>query len=141
MGPRSSPMSRRPPVRPNRRRRRRRRPWRCTRCRTRCALRQTLESSGILLVTTMVFGDVSGSSLTVAMPTVLLETGFSRGHEQEADDFAFALLKRKGISANAFADMLGRLQRKHGAEPDGASYFSTHPATKQRIARARAAAK
>jgi Zn-dependent protease with chaperone function len=105
------------------------------------ALRQTLESSGILLVTTLVFGDVSGSSLTVAMPTVLLETGFSRGHEQEADDFAFALLRSKGISPNAFADMMARLQRKHGAEPDGASYFSTHPATKQRIARARAAAR
>jgi Zn-dependent protease with chaperone function len=105
------------------------------------ALRQTLESSGILLVTTMVFGDVSGSSLTVAMPTVLLETGFSRGHEREADDFAFELLKRRGISTNAFADILARLSRKHGAEPDAISYFSTHPATKERIARARAAAR
>jgi Zn-dependent protease with chaperone function len=105
------------------------------------ALRQTLESSGILLVTTLVFGDVSGSSLTVAMPTVLLETGFSRGHESEADDFAFALLKRKGISTNAFADILARMSRMHGAEPDAISYFSTHPATKDRIARARAAAK
>lgn len=105
------------------------------------ALRQTLESSGILLVTTLLIGDVSGSSLTVAMPTVLLETGFSRGHEREADDFAFALLRRKGLSPNAFADALSRLSKAHGAEPDAISYFSTHPATKERIARARAAAK
>lgn len=105
------------------------------------ALRQTLESSGILLVTTLLIGDVSGSSLTVAMPTVLLETGFSRGHEREADDFAFALLKRKGISPNAFADALARLGKAQGVEPDAISYFSTHPATQDRIARARAAAK
>lgn len=105
------------------------------------ALRQTLESSGILVVTTLLIGDVSGSSLTVALPTVLLETGFSRGHEREADDFAFVLMKRKGISPNAFAEALQALTKAHGAEPDAISYFSTHPATQERIARARAAAK
>ena len=105
------------------------------------ALRQTLESSGILVVVGLITGDVSGSSLTVALPTVLLETGFSRTHETEADDFAFALLKRRGISPEAFAQALEHLSKAKGSQPDAVSYFSTHPATQERIDRARAAAK
>jgi Zn-dependent protease with chaperone function len=106
------------------------------------ALRQTLESSGILVLTGLLFGDVSGSSLTVALPVVLLETGFSRGHEQEADDFALRILKRRGKSPQAFADILRRLSQKHGIDDSGAiGYVSTHPPSRERIARAERAAK
>ncbi len=104
------------------------------------ALRQALESSGILVVTTLLFGDISGSSLTVTLPTVLLETGFSRGHEREADEFAFALLKRKGHSPKAFAGMMRRLSKAEAGEDDVVAYFSTHPASGQRIRRAEQAA-
>lgn len=105
------------------------------------ALRQTLESSGIVVMAALLFGDVSGSSLTVSMPTVLLETGFSRAHEREADEFAFALLLRKGHSPQAFADMLRRLGEKDGGDTAMVGYFSTHPASEDRIRRAEQAAK
>lgn len=105
------------------------------------ALRQTLESSGIVVMAALLFGDVSGSSLTVSMPTVLLETGFSREHEREADEFAFALLLRQGRSPQAFADMLRRLTKTRGDDGAVIGYFSTHPATDQRVRRAEQAAK
>lgn len=106
------------------------------------ALRQTLESSGILVLTGLLFGDVSGSSLTVALPVVLLETGFSRGHEQEADDFALRILKRRGKSPQAFADILRRLSKEHGIDDSGPiGYVSTHPPSRERIVRAERAAK
>lgn len=105
------------------------------------ALRQTLESSGILVVTALLFGDVSGSSLTISLPTVLLETGFSRSHEREADDFAFQLLRRQGRSPQAFADILKRLSKEREIGDSGPiGYLSTHPPSADRIRRAEQAA-
>lgn len=105
------------------------------------ALRQTLESSGILVVTALLFGDVSGSSLSVSLPAVLLETGFSRKHESEADEFAFRLLRRKGRSPQAFADMLKRLSAEQSVGDSGPiGYLSTHPPSAERIRRAEQAA-
>lgn len=105
-------------------------------------MRIALESSSVLLLTGMLFGDVSGSSLAVAIPAALLNSGFSRGHEREADAYAFDLLKRRGHSPRAFARMLARLERAHGAHgSDGVlGYLSTHPPSPQRMAAAEAAA-
>lgn len=107
------------------------------------ALRQTLESSGILVVTTLLLGDVSGSSLTVTMPTVLLETGFSRGHEREADEFGFKLLRSQGRSPKTFADILRKLVKQKPGDDSGDAigYISTHPSSEQRIRRAEQAAR
>lgn len=106
------------------------------------ALRQTLESSGILVMASLLFGDVSGSSLTVSLPVVLLETGFSRQHEQEADKFAVQILLRHGKSPQAFADILKRLSQQQKIDDSGAiGYLSTHPPSRERIERAERAAK
>lgn len=106
------------------------------------ALRQTIESSGILVMGALLFGDVSGNSLGVSLPTVLLESGFSRGHESEADEFALRLLLRQGHSPQAFADILRRLSKEHGGDgPQAIGYLSTHPPTQERIERAERAAR
>jgi Zn-dependent protease with chaperone function len=106
------------------------------------ALRQTIESSGILVIASLLLGDASGSSLAVGVPVVLLESGYSRGHEREADDFALDLLARTGRPPGAFADILERLERsEHAARSAGLAdvgYLSTHPPSAARIARARA---
>lgn len=104
-------------------------------------VRQTLESSGIVVMAAVLFGDVSGSSLTISMPTTLLELGFSRNHEREADQFGIGLLKRNRISPQAFAIILRRLSRHQGeAGAPVSGYLSTHPPTPERIARAERAA-
>jgi predicted Zn-dependent protease len=105
-------------------------------------IRQTLESAGILAIVAALFGDVSGNSLTISMPVVLLQNGYSRDHEQEADEFAFKTLAQHGRSPQAFADFFKLIQKEVKLADSGAiSYLSTHPASDARIARAEQAAK
>lgn len=106
------------------------------------AMRQALESSSVFLLAGALLGDASGSSLAVSLPAVLLGNGFSRGHEREADDYAFRLLKRRGISPLAFASIMRRLLRHDPAAAGGAiGYLSTHPPTPERIRAAEDAAR
>lgn len=105
-------------------------------------IRQTLESAGVLAIIAALFGDISGTSMTATLPAVLLQNGYSRSHEREADDFAFQLLIKHRRSPQAFADMFKLIQADAGIDDSGAiNYLSTHPASKERIARAEQAAK
>ncbi|MCX7033414.1 MAG: M48 family metallopeptidase [Arenimonas sp.] len=105
-------------------------------------MRQALQSSAVVVVAGFLFGDLSGTgSLSVSIPVLLLESGFSRRHEREADEFAFALLKRRGRSPADFGTVMERLAKHHGEQDMGAvSYLSTHPASAERIEAARRAA-
>ena len=105
-------------------------------------MRQALQSSAVVVVAGFLFGDLSGTgSLSVSIPVLLLESGFSRDHEREADVFAFALLKRRGRSPEDFATAMSRLSKHYGEKDMGAvSYLSTHPASAERIEAARRAA-
>jgi predicted Zn-dependent protease len=113
--------------------------------RHRHGLRLSLQAAGAAALTAALFGDaVSIAGLAASLPTVLLQTGYSRGLESEADEYAFARLKEAGLSPAAFADIMERLDgRSTDAKDDGedAGYFATHPATAKRIERAREAAR
>ena len=106
-------------------------------------MRQALQSSAVVVVAGFLFGDLSGTgSLSVSIPVLLLESGFSRDHEREADAFAFGLLKQRGRSPADFATAMSRLSRHYGEQDMGAiGYLSTHPASAERIEAARRAAK
>lgn len=105
-------------------------------------MRQALQSSAVVVVAGFLFGDLSGTgSLSVSIPVLLLESGFSRKHEAEADQFAFALLKQRGRSPSDFGSAMSRLANHYGEQDMGAiSYLSTHPASAERIEAARRAA-
>ena len=104
--------------------------------RYRHALRNLLQSSATALLVAAVTGDVTSvTGLAATLPTVLLEAGFSRGFEGEADDFAYSFLKERGIALHYFADVLERMTEKLGSEEGG--YLSRHPATAQRVVRFR----
>ncbi len=106
-------------------------------------MRQALQSSAVVVVAGFLFGDLSGTgSLSVSIPVLLLESGFSRKHEREADTFAFSLLKRRGRSPADFATVMTRLSEHHGEKDMGAiTYLSTHPASAERIEAAKRAAR
>lgn len=107
--------------------------------RGRHALRLVLQDSGVAVLMTALAGDaVSVTLLAAAMPTLLVQTSYSRRFETEADDYAFASLKRHGVSPRAFADLMRRMREHHGAKGDDtlARYLSTHPMTEERIQRA-----
>lgn len=114
--------------------------------RHRHALRAMLQAAGLAALSAAVLGDVvSITSLAVSVPTAILQRGYSRGFEAQADEYAFARLKAVGISPEAFADVMVLLEKSAGAkaEPGGHAldYLSTHPATASRIERARQAAR
>jgi predicted Zn-dependent protease len=104
------------------------------------ALRLILQDSGLIVLITAIAGDaVSTTVLAAALPAALLQAHYSRRFEAEADDYAFALLKRHHRSPQAFADLLRRLEKRHGAfasKQPVLEYLSTHPATEERIERA-----
>ena len=108
--------------------------------RGRHAMRLVLRSSGLAVLLTALAGDAVGITfLAVALPTMLLQSGYSRQFEAEADDYAFAHMKRHGVSPQAFADVMRRLEKETGGPRDDDAmmrYLGTHPATAERIRRA-----
>jgi predicted Zn-dependent protease len=108
--------------------------------RGRHAMRLVLQNSGVAVLMTAVAGDAVGVTfLAIALPTLLLQAEYSRQFETEADDYAFAHMKRHGVSPQAFADLMRRLENETGAARDDGAvmrYLGTHPATAERIRRA-----
>ncbi len=108
--------------------------------RQRHALRRVLQDSGTLVVVVAVTGDISSViSLTAALPTLLVQSAYSRDFEREADDFAFDYLKQRNIPADSLTAILVRMEKKADASGGVLDYLSSHPATKERAERARAA--
>ena len=107
-------------------------------------LRKILQDSGAGLLIAVLTGDLtSASSIAAALPTMLVDAKFSRDMEREADDVAIAYLRQQEIPLQYFADILQGLQESRGGEQDSGTavleYLSSHPATRERIERLRAA--
>lgn len=116
-------------------------------------LRMALQGAGVAALIAALAGDaVTMTKLAVALPTLLLQNGYSRAFETEADTFAFERLKSIGLSPVYFAEFMELLDQHQQARaaarkgaPDGKpadtphalDYLSTHPATADRIQRAR----
>jgi predicted Zn-dependent protease len=108
--------------------------------RHRHGLRLAFQSLGVGALIATLFGDAASlSTIIVAVPSVLVQTGYSRAFEEEADRYAFVRLKQIGISPRHFADILRRLEGSRGGGARGEralDYLSSHPATEKRIERA-----
>ncbi|QNA89294.1 M48 family metallopeptidase [Massilia sp. Dwa41.01b] len=96
------------------------------------------------------FGDFS----TVGgLPAVFASMSYSRDMESEADEYAIALLRERGISTLPLADLLERIDGGGLADEESEedapnwlwqavdSFTSTHPMTAERVARLRSAAR
>lgn len=95
------------------------------------ALRGLIQGSILAAVAAWYAGDIS--ALAVGLPVLLLQTGYSREFEREADRYGANFLLANGLSPALLAEMLERLESAHkgGSGPD---YFSTHPDTAERAA-------
>ena len=101
------------------------------------AIRMVLQNSAMLLVLTTLTGDAtSASSIVSTLPTLLIESAFSRDLESEADDYAMDVMKKADIPLHYFADIMQRLSMGR-AEDETGEYFSSHPITRSRIAKFR----
>jgi Zn-dependent protease with chaperone function len=111
-------------------------------------LRHVLNNSLHAFVVMAVFGDASAmAGVASTVPTVFINTAYSRDFEREADAFAVQLLKSLNLSPLDFADALDSLQYSLTCEEGGKraktrdfGYLSTHPDAGERMLAAEAAA-
>lgn len=104
-------------------------------------LRHILQDSVVATAAATISGDASSLSLAVSgLPVLLAKAKYSREFEEEADLFAFELLKRNRLSSEAFASLMERLAGERKQHERAWSFLSTHPVTADRIKRARDAA-
>ena len=105
-------------------------------------MRHVLQDSAIAVLVAAVTSDAASLGVAVAgMPVVLAQAEYSREFEAEADEFGFALLKRRGYSPEAFASLMERLSRDSRESEKTFAFLSSHPVSERRIQRAREAAR
>lgn len=103
-------------------------------------LRSLIQKAGLAFVISGLTGDMgSVSSLAAGLPTLLIETGYSRDFEREADDFSATYLLASGQGTEPLCQALARLADTQDNQ-EVPAYLSTHPDTMERIARLRALA-
>ncbi|MEH0020456.1 MAG: M48 family metallopeptidase [Desulfobacter sp.] len=97
------------------------------------AVRNILQSTGVFVLVSLLVGDgASVTGLAVSIPTLLLESGYSRRFETEADRRVVDYFVKKGWDIAAYENILRRLTAKERDIP-GSSFISTHPGTEDRI--------
>ena len=91
------------------------------------ALRQLLQNSATALLVATVTGDLTGAAgLAAALPTLFVESHYSREFEREADDYAADWMQSNGLDPAALGRILARMSDGEGG------YLSTHPPTAER---------
>ncbi len=103
-------------------------------------LQRVFEASLIPAGLAIFTGDVSQvSQIASILPGIIVQSAYSRGFEQQADDDGAATLRRMGEKPSHMADLLERVDRsvcgKNGCPP---SWAGNHPDTAIRAARLRA---
>lgn len=107
--------------------------------RNRHVVRLIFRSSGIAVLTAVVLGDASTlGGILLAAPAAVLQLGFSRDFESEADGVALAWLSRPGNDPCDFARGLAKIEAYDRAATHTTplpGWLSSHPGTAERIAR------
>ncbi|NVK39636.1 MAG: M48 family metallopeptidase [Oceanospirillaceae bacterium] len=97
-------------------------------------LRRVLQSSALPLLIIAATGDLTAaSSVLAALPTMLIESHYSRSFEREADRFALALLQARERDPAQLAELLRRLEsRQTEAGAAVPAWLQSHPGTEER---------
>lgn len=95
-------------------------------------LRNLYQSTGIFLLISMLLGDLTSMTATASsLPTFLLESGYSRQFETDADTFAGQYMLQRGWGTKPLRDILQRISGTAGDELP--ALLSTHPGTAERL--------
>ena len=96
-------------------------------------LRNMLQSSVIGILATLYLGDAS--SLLSGVAALGLTMSYSRGFEEDADDYAANLLRARGLAPSLLAVMLERLENDARPGEGASELFESHPGTARRVQR------
>jgi len=96
-------------------------------------LRSMLQNSLTALFMAGVLGDISSvTSLAATIPTMLVESRYSREFELEADQYAKHFLQIQNIELDQFIRILSLLEINRNMD-DEFDYLSSHPAMDKRV--------
>lgn len=114
-------------------------------------LRMIIQDSLLAFIAVLITGDASGvAEIFLSLPIVLTERAYSRGFEEEADQYTHWFLSKEEIPLCRFASLLDRIEEdrfskiKHSEkhlkkdsekekENEWLDYLSTHPDTSKRV--------
>jgi Zn-dependent protease with chaperone function len=103
-------------------------------------LKHLISSATLNFLLISLTGDITTVVLSTAQVGSIIDASHSKRAELAADDFAFDQLRTLGYSPIAFAEVMEKFARDEEGESVPA-YFSSHPPSKDRAERARAAAR
>ncbi len=96
-------------------------------------LRRVIQQAGVFMLISTLLGDVASlTSLGSTLPMMLVESGYSRQFEREADEHACGYFLVRGRSLEPFKEVLQRLTRDHHL-PALASFLASHPDPVKRL--------
>ena len=95
-----------------------------------------VRSFGLSALGSLMFGQSSNMETLAAL---MLQLAYSRQAERQADGWALKLLRQARIDAAPLATFFRKIRKKYGDSGRFLTALSTHPATKERIARIEAA--
>ena len=101
------------------------------------AVRTVLQGAGVFMLITVLVGDVTSvTSAAGSLPTLLLQSGYSRDFESEADEISSRWMVEAGYGVRPMIAFLSRVGER-GFDGIGPEFLSTHPAPESRIDRLR----
>ncbi len=100
-------------------------------------LRTLIHNGGTSFMVGLLFGDIFGASAVIFATTSLLNASHSRESEQEADAFAFAVMRKLGRSPVPMAELLFRITGEQRKQLGGFTILNGHPLTEDRLAAAK----
>jgi predicted Zn-dependent protease len=96
------------------------------------SMRGLLREMGTSAAIGLIFGDTSGLA---GLAGELGSLRYQRADEDEADNKGIELMVRAGFEPRAMITMFEKLERESNELPGVLQYLSTHPATRERVAR------
>lgn len=106
-------------------------------------VKSVIKQAGVASLFAGLFGDVSFiSDLVIAAPMMMTQMANSRQMEEEADSYSHEVMAYHKFSPEHFANIMEKLDESSLDESENwASFFSSHPATSERVEKARQLAK
>ena len=105
-------------------------------------LEMMIEGTFVTVAVMMISGDASGmGDMGIGLGSALVSSSYSRGHESEADLYAFEKMLQAHIDPKSFSNIMNRMTG-YMAEDDNITkdddenildYFASHPSTKKRV--------
>lgn len=102
--------------------------------------RGVITAGGTSFLLSLILGDLTGSTVIVALGQSAISAGYSRDAERAADAYAVEMMRRVGGDETALATILERITAGESEEKDVTSFMRSHPYTKERAATIRATA-